>query len=52
MAKQLVMGVAGNQISEHIIFYTLRAAAQAKGSDEAKQAAKKAKPWEQTPIAP
>jgi len=52
LAKELVMGVAGNQISEFIIFYTMRAAATAKASQEARQAAKKSKPWEQTPIAP
>lgn len=52
LAKQLVMGCAGNQISELIIFYTMRAAANAKASQEAQQAAKKTKPWEQRPIAP
>lgn len=53
MAKQLIMGVAGNQISEPIIFYTLSMHANAIASDEAKQAcsAKKAKPWELKPIA-
>merc|ERR1719188_1862190 len=57
LAKELVMGVAGRQVDETIIFYTMAMATKAAGSDEAKQsmeasAAGKSRPWETSPIAP
>lgn len=51
LAKELVMGVAGTQVSEFLIFYTLHMAAKAKGSEEARLAKHKVKPWEEQPIA-
>lgn len=57
LAKELVLGVAGRQITEAIIFYTLIIVEKAKASEEARQgaqaaSAKKAKPWEASPIVP
>merc|ERR1719188_2655698 len=57
LAKELVLGVAGRQVDETIIFYTMAMATKAAGSEEAKQsiaatAAQTPRPWETTPIAP
>lgn len=52
-AKELAMGLAGNQVSEHIIFYSLVMLGQTQASEEAAQGAKfanKPKPWEAQPI--
>merc|ERR1719436_17743 len=57
LAKELVMGVAGRQVDETIIFYTMAMAMKSAGSEEAKQslqaaAAQTPRPWEAAPIAP
>lgn len=57
LAKEVVQGVAGRQMDETIIFYTMLNAAAGTRSEEANQAAQaskeaKSKPWETNPIKP
>lgn len=62
LAKEVVEGVAGRQVDETILFYTMLAAAAANRSEEARQGvaatagdttiARTKKPWEAVPIAP
>merc|ERR1711972_219472 len=56
-AKELVLGVAGRQIDETVMFYAMSMAAKVAGSDEAKQSikaseARESKPWEASLISP
>jgi len=57
LAKELVAGVAGRQVDESIIFYTMAMASRVAGSEEFRQgleaaAAELPKPWETSAIEP
>jgi len=57
LAKELVLGVAGQQIIEPLMFYTSAMLSRAQNGEEAKQATNaswnsKPKPWEEQPIQP